>query len=437
MGYKTINSSNTEFMTTEAGDTWTLNFGSKIDATNIGIFQDYANTVLHIDGSVEGDQLGILNQGDNSQVWVGAKGEVSSYGNAVTLYGQNPSLINKGEIASGGKYAVLTGNGSDTIKNYGYIFGDNTDGDVTFQGTAGGMAHGSFENWGFVSGAHGLLLTDSDATIHNYAQGLIKTTYTAMTVNNAVGVSDLLNNDGEISGGTAFLGGDGDENIVNSGKITGDIDTYGGEDSLLLKAGSSISGNVDLGEGDDTLDLRHGSLGKSSFSGGDGNDVYVVGKDGINIYEAKNGGIDSVSSSVSYHLQANFENLYLSGTATIDGFGNAGDNYLYGNGGNNHLVGGKGDDELYGMGGTDRLTGGVGVDTFIFGKNFGHDEMTDFHQGEDHINLHDIGGLSSFADVIAHASQVGADVVLNFGGGEVLTIDQTDLKSLKDGDFIY
>jgi len=45
------------------------------------------------------------------------------------------------------------------------------------------------------------------------------------------------------------------------------------------------------------------------------------------------------------------------------------------------------------------------------------------------------GGLDSFADIMAHASQVGTDVVLNFGGGAVLTIDQIELKGLKDSDF--
>jgi hypothetical protein len=63
MTHKIIDSSSTEFMTSEAGDTWTLKLGSKIDTANIGIFQNYADTVLHINGSVEGTDIGILNQG--------------------------------------------------------------------------------------------------------------------------------------------------------------------------------------------------------------------------------------------------------------------------------------------------------------------------------------------------------------------------------------
>lgn len=437
MDYKTIDSSNTGFMTTEAGDTWTLNAVDKITSINTGIVQSYDDTVLRINGSVSGMLLGIDNEGDNSQIWIGAKGEVSSYGNGIALYGNNPALINKGEISSGGKYAVVTGNGTDTIKNYGYIFGDNTDGDIAFLGTGGGIAHGGFENWGFVSGAHGLLLMDSDATIYNYAHGLIKTTYAAITVNNAAGVSDLFNNAGEISGGTAFLGGDGNENIVNSGKITGDIYTYDGEDSLLLKAGSSIDSNVDLGGSSDILDLRHGAFGKSSLTGGADNDFYRVAKDDIDIFEGKGGGTDTVKSSVDFHLGANFEDLHLAGHGDIDGVGNAADNRLYGDKGDNHLSGGKGDDTLNGVGGKDLLTGGAGADTFLFGKAYGHDTITDFQSGEDHINLHGIGGISSFAEVQSHASQDGADVVLDLGGGDVLTIAHTDLADLKIGDFLF
>jgi Ca2+-binding RTX toxin-like protein len=362
---------------------------------------------------------------------------VSSFGTGIVLYGDGPALINKGEIAGGGKYAVLTGNGTDTVKNYGYIFGVNTDGDVAFQGTAGGMAHGSFENWGFVSGAHGVLLQDSDATIHNYADGLIKTTYSAVTVTNAAGVSDLFNNAGEISGGSAFMGGAGNETIVNSGKITGDIDTYDGEDSLVMKAGSRIDGDVDLGDGNDTLDLRHGALGKSNITGGGGDDIYLVNKDGIAVTEGKGGGDDTVDAGVSYHLGANFEHLNLAGHGNIDGVGNAGANRVYGNTGDNHLSGGKGDDVLSGMSGSDRLTGGGGDDFFVFGKGWGQDAIADFHEGEDRINLHYVGGIGSFADIMLHATQHGSSVEFDFGDGDVLTIAHTDLGSLKDGDFIY
>lgn len=103
-------------------------------------------------------------------------------------------------------------------------------------------------------------------------------------------------------------------------------------------ADNSIWGN----SGNNILD---GAGGNDIMRGGAGNDIYIT-DGGDTLVESANSGIDEVRSSVSWTLGNNFENLTLTGAASINGTGNALNNVIAGNGGDNVLNGGNGVDTL-------------------------------------------------------------------------------------------
>lgn len=117
--------------------------------------------------------------------------------------------------------------------------------------------------------------------------------------------------------------------------------------------------------------------------------------------------------------------------------GNATGNDIHAGPGNDTIAGASGNDLLDGGLGADSLTGGADRDTFVYGRGYGADTVTDFsHTDHDRIDLSAMTGLQGFADAIAHAHQAVADTVFDFGNGDVLTLNNVDLASLSAGDLI-
>jgi len=137
------------------------------------------------------------------------------------------------------------------------------------------------------------------------------------------------------------------------------IDGTSGNDTLIGTEGpDTINGLAGLDSlsglgGDDLLD---GGAGADTMLGGLGNDTFIVDDAGDVVVENAAEGNDTVQSSVSYTLAANVESLVLTGTAALNGTGNALNNILTGNAGNNVLDGGAGNDTM---------TGGPGNDIFV------------------------------------------------------------------------
>lgn len=191
------------------------------------------------------------------------------------------------------------------------------------------------------------------------------------------------------------------------------IRTLGGNDTVYARSGTHV---IDLGAGDDKLVAASGAM---TLRGGTGTDL-------INYLNAASGVLVDLASGTTGgwaagQVLSGFENLYGS---------NLGNDTLRGDGGANLLRGNGGDDLLEGRGGADTLTGGAGADCFVFARGCGSDLITDFSAGIDRIELSGFG-FASAAEVVALAVQVGADLWIDLGAGDGLTLAATSGLSLE------
>lgn len=209
---------------------------------------------------------------------------------------------------------------------------------------------------------------------------------TGNTLDNVIlgnsGVNILTGNDGNdtLDGGAGadtMIGGAGNDSYLvdNSGDVVTEGSSAGtdavtatvsytlgsnienlwlGGSSNIDGTGNSANNGIHGNSGDNTLD---GGAGWDSMYGGDGNDTYIFDSLMDWAYEEDSAGTDTVRISVSgYTLDANVENLTLTGSSNLDGTGNTLANVLTGN---------SGDNSLDGASGADTMIGGAGNDTYI------------------------------------------------------------------------
>ncbi len=186
---------------------------------------------------------------------------------------------------------------------------------------------------------------------------------------------------------------------------------------------------------------------KDRLIGGAGNDTYVLARADI-VQEQVNGGTDTIQSSISYSLVdtdgsgmlgGNVENLTLTGTANLNGTGNALNNVITGNAGNNVMNGGTGIDTVSYAAATAAVTvglvptipqntGGAGSDTIANFENLTGSAFDDFLTGNTGNNRID-GGLGNdrltggfgndtyvvdaSGDVVTEAAGAGTDSVIS------------------------
>ena len=259
------------------------------------------------------------------------------------------------------------------------------------------------------------------------SDGSRTTISTSQTVEN-------LSNDGN----DVIFGGSGSDDIYGEG---GNDVAYGGEADDFIDGGAGDD-TIGGGEGDDVLsgsggndevwgmvgdDFAFGGEGDDTIGGGEGDDG-VFGAGGNDVVYGGDGD-DGVGGADGHDT--------LFGGNGDDGlFGGNGDDDMYGGTGNDDLWAGNGNDFLSGGFGRDSMAGGAGSDTFAFNLGDGNDLVRDFVDNVDTIQLDSAlwgGGLSAAQVVSSFASVSGGDIVLNFGGGDTLTLDGfTNLSALAD-----
>jgi Ca2+-binding RTX toxin-like protein len=275
------------------------------------------------------------------------------------------------------------------------------------------------------------------------------------TLNGGVGNDSLDGGAGndvlvDYDGNNSLSGGIGDDQIVTG---VGNDTVYGGSgnDIIFTLAGNDV---VDGGSGNDQINfsgfshsapvtVNLSTVGPQSLGGGQGL-VTITGVEGIT-------GTNSYGDTLTGDAGANL----ISGLGGDDLLsGGAGNDVIGGDDGNDTASGGTGDDNLSGGVGSDNLSGGDGNDTldagvgndvlaggrgsdlFIFQAGFGHDTAIDFHNIEDDIRF--VGsGFASFADMKAHAVQVGANVLITTLSGDTLQLNNITVASLQSGDFLF
>lgn len=271
------------------------------------------------------------------------------------------SLTVKGPIAPGGDYQTIGTSGDDAL--YGNL--PKLTGSASFTQLFGGLGNDTY----FIDAAGGIL---PDLVVEQANAGT-----------DTVVLTDFYN------GSTGYWGAgwpnyalpDNVENLQVQGSAI--VDASGKQIDNAFPYGLFITGNVlnnaiTTGSGNDTL---LGGGGADTLAGGLGNDVYIVDSlddkvveiagftaiDSVNGYSfTRNGGNDTVYSTVDFTLGSNVENLALDfNSAAVKAGGNELANAITGNKNNNLLSGSAGNDTLFGVSGSDTLLGGDGNDLLV------------------------------------------------------------------------
>ncbi len=227
--------------------------------------------------------------------------------------------------------------------------------------------------------------------------------------------------------GNDYLSGLGGNDIVDGGKGVDMLRGNEGDDILQVRGNEGVLDYFNGGADTDTLQfIGNGSVTLNGFNATsasieilDGNGRGLLGTKAMDVFDLS--GLTAMNN-----------------LPFIDGKG--GDDILIGSSFANDLRGGAGDDILDGRSGNDILDGGKGLNTFVFADGYDQDTIRKFQAGKDQVDLTGVSGVGTFADLVALMEQIDRKtVVIDFGGGDSLTIEKTTIAVLtaNQSDFLF
>lgn len=284
-------------------------------------------------------------------------------------------------------------------------------------------------NDGLIQGRDAINVTASDtgAVMQVYNTGSIIGRDDAVSLGSGNNSSKVFNT-GEIIGGDVaveYTGtGTGVATLVNQGSIMGTNAVQSFGYTTRITNTGEITGNLLLSSEADVYNGRNGLLdGQASMGGGD--DLFRGGAE-------------------DNYVSGGADNDLLAGYAGDDTLlGDTGFDTLSGGAGNDSLDGGGRNDRLGGGKGDDTMTGGGGSDTFVIRRTGnGDDEVTDFQNGSDRVDISDLGvqNFNQLNNQFGALSQTTDGVLVDLeaaGGSGSILLGGMTLADMDASDFIF
>ena len=343
-------------------------------------------------------------------------------------------VVGVGDTMSGaaGNDLLKGGSGDDTLSG-------GNDNDVLYGQKDNDTLNGDAGNDTLLGGAGADVLNGgADTDVASYQDA---------TAGVTINLRNIALNAGDAQGDTyqnieGFLGSNWGDFFVGDANAN-TFDGAGGSDTVSyadhLDQGITIDLAGGTGPGGDILLRMENAIGTGGndtfigngeinvFTGGLGNDTYYVQNTGDYIAEAAGGGTDTVSTTASFTLSANVENLIATGGAAVTLVGNDLANNITGNGADNVINGGGGADVMAGGGGNDIyyvdnigdvIIDSSGTDTVVIS---GSVSLANF-SGIENVMLSSCGAVSLDGSALDNTltGNEAANVLNGLGGNDIL-----------------